>query len=191
MKQFGLALKLMLIKQGAVALFAIGSMASVHACLAPHSGFDVDLDDLIAKANTIVVVRLQSSKARRLGTEYTLKPIEVIKGTAKPSYVFLSRGSKASDNDFIGHTRKDFWTPSEQKTNGRSPWPCCVCGPDHGFREGRDYLYFPDKLGAVKSAEVIRVPKDRWLEYVRDRVAAASKAPQATGESTRASGPTR
>ena len=102
-------------------------------------------------------------------------------------YEFLSIGSKHSDNDFAQHTATEFWYRRADETPiGRSEWPCCICGPDHSFRKDREYLYFPDKLGAVRSAEVIRSKDDRWLQYVRSKVRSANPALQGTRKSTRA-----
>jgi len=130
----------------------------------------MEYDELIRKADTIVLVRLQNSIVSKENEPYpskfTLGTVEVLKGKASPTYEFLSFGSKESDYDFNGHTEKNFW----KKSIGRSEWPCCICGPDHKFLSGRVYLYFPDKLGAMKSAEVILKSNDRWLEYVRFKV---------------------
>ena len=167
---------------------SISIMMDSYACSVPKPGSLLVTDDLIAKADTIVLVRLESSNTKLFEITYLLKTVEVIKGKGEKSYAFSSHGStKVSDNDFIGHTAQDFWnTPKDNKPNARSEFPCCICGPDHGFIMGRDYLYFPDKLGAMKSAEVIHSANDRWLQYVRAKVLAANNASQGTRKNNRA-----
>jgi hypothetical protein len=168
-------------------LTAFAVLGDAVACTVPKSGYNMDMDDLISEAKTIVLVRLQSSSPERHWTKYILETVEVIKGKADPSYHFLSSGSNASDNDFVGHTAMAFWTrPADERPAGRSEWPCCICGPDHSFRTDREYLYFPDKLGAMKSAELIRDREDRWLQYVRSKVLAANPALQGTRKGSRA-----
>ncbi len=159
-------------KRSALVFFfvALWISCAAWACRVPKPGVGMDHDELISAANTIVLVRLQatstSKKDEPYFSKYTLETVEVIKGKASPFYEFMSYGSKESGSDFAGHTEKEFW----KKPIGRSGWPCCVCGPNHAFLSGRNYLYFPDKLGAMKSAEVILKGNDRWLEYVRSKV---------------------
>jgi len=140
------------------AVFTISVLLSEsRACEVPQPGHNLDTDDLIREANTIVLVRLRSTSThpeQKSWTEYTLETVKVIKGKAEPSYRFIFFGSNESDNDFAGHTAPEFWYRAvDQRPLGRSEWPCCICGPDHSFRKDRQYLYFPDKLGAMKSAE--------------------------------------
>jgi hypothetical protein len=175
-----------------LALFGLSSES--QACTVPKPGYGLNMDDLIGQARTIVLVRLRSSSEvpERMWTKYTLETVEVIKGKAEPVYEFLSLGSNDSDNDFAQHTAPEFWPRrADEEPIGRSEWPCCICGPDHSFRKDREYLYFPDKLGAERSAEVIRSKDDRWLQYVRSKVKAADRALQRARRNTRAPEPER
>ena len=124
-------------------------------------------DELVRAADTIVLVRLgsRSNLPEQRMVRYSLHPVEVIKGRAEPAYEFLSHDFENSDNDFSGHQAKEFWN----ENIGRSTLFCCICGPDHGFRAGKLYLYFPDKLGAMKSAELVADQSDEWLRYVRTK----------------------
>ena len=169
----------------AAALVTLAISGGAYACVAPQPGYGMDRDDLISAAETIVLVRLRSSisahpQERKLWghwTEYTLETVEVIKGKANSSYKFRLYYPRASDNDFAGHTAKEFW---EQRI-GRSADVDGSCYPAHTFSPGRLYLYFPDKLAAVKSAEVIYTEGDKWLGYVRSKVKmAANPALQGT-----------
>jgi hypothetical protein len=45
----------------AIAAFALAPFAACYACAVPSAGLDLDTDDLIAKADTIVLARLASS----------------------------------------------------------------------------------------------------------------------------------
>lgn len=177
-KHYFLSTKMTLTKLFVISSFALSTMMDVYACSVPKPGIDLDMDDLIGEANTIVLVKLESSNKERFGTTtHLLKTVEVIKGKGEKFYSFKSFGSKVSNNDFDGHTSPDFWSPpNANKPNSRSNFPCCLCGPDHGFRKGRNYLYFPDQLGALKSAEVVHNANDKWLQYVRAKVLAANSA---------------
>ena len=135
------------------------------ACLVPKPGYGEDHKTLIANAKTIALVRLQrQEKPSYGGVLYTLETVEVLKGKAAPTYEFRSIAAPGSVNDFDAHQASTFWDTNV----GRSEWPCCICGPDHAFDERHVYLYFPEKLGAVKSAEIVSTPGDRWLKYVRE-----------------------
>ena len=152
----------------ALVCFFLGIYGVASACSVPKDGWGLHHDKLIQRAETIVLVRLSpSTPYKRSGmTTYTLETVQAVKGNAKPSYEFTSFGSKESDYDFEGHSAKEFW----EKPIGRSEWPCCMCGPDHSFRSGRLYLYFPDKPGSMQSAEAIHSEDDQWLKYVRSKV---------------------
>lgn len=141
-------------------------------------------DDLIRSAETIVIVRLKSQRSTSTDSvdktgqpigpkRYILDTTEVLKGKARSSYEYISRGEAPdSDYDFDGHTAKAFWKDNTGRSE--SPRPCTMYGPDHSFREGRTYLYFPDRLGAMKSAEIVRDSNDSWLGYVRAKLKKAA-----------------
>lgn len=177
-KHYFLVTKMTLTKLIVLSSFALSTLMDAYACSVLKPGSNFDMDDLIAEAGTIALVRLESSNRERFGTTtHLLKTVEIIKGKGEKFYSFESFGSKVSDNDFDGHTSPDFWNrPSVNKPNSRSDFPCCLCGPDHGFRKGRNYLYFPDQLGALKSAEVVHNVNDKWLQYVRAKVLSANSA---------------
>ncbi len=152
----------------AIIVVALCAPSTAAGCMIARPGYGMDRDELIDAAHTIVLVRLLPPPATKWGrwNQFALETVEVIKGDARPAYRFDSYGSPESDDDFNAHTAKAFW----DEPVGRSLWPGGTCGPDHGFREARVYLYFPDKLGARMSAEVIRADDDRWLAYVRAKV---------------------
>jgi len=162
----------------AAVVLVLANAAVSDACVQAQPGFGLDADDLIARAEVIVLVRVDSAERELIhgyeGMRITLKVVEVIKGEGRASlsYDFVSLGSYESDDDFAGHSSLEFWHPS----NGRSEWFGGECEPRHSFRKGRHYIYFPGKLAAVKSAEVIRRADDRWLRYVRCTVLADKEA---------------
>jgi len=154
-------------------VFALVAYGHTQACMVPGRGARVHHDYVIWEAETIVLVRLKSRmqmERRPEATRYVLETVETIKGPGQALYEFVSRGSRYSGNDFGAHKASEFWA----KDQGRSEFPCCICGPDHSFREGEIYLYFPDELGSMKSAELVRDESDRWLTYVRARVKSAA-----------------
>jgi hypothetical protein len=143
---------------------AVGVTSDPLACVVPRPGAYMDRDELVHSAENIVLVRMTRRESRADGSViYTLAPVNVLKGRAEAEYRFSSFSGEGPQRDFDGHRASIFW----DKSTGRSAWPCCICGPDHTFVKGRTYLYFPDKLGAVKSAEIVDKEDDRWLKYVR------------------------
>jgi hypothetical protein len=126
---------------------------------------------LIDNAKNIYVVELASTQKAHPRIEYSLRVVEVIKGKkAKIAKIerFISHSEKHHANHFDYHRNENFW----KENLGRSPFPVGLCGPDHTFRAAELYLYFPDRLGAMKSAEIIKDKTDRWFRYVVEHVAA-------------------
>ncbi|BDX05159.1 hypothetical protein [Planctobacterium marinum] len=142
------------------------------ACSVPKNGYGFALEELIDEAKTVVIVELLTTTKKRLGYEHTLLSVDTIKGQAQDKYVFLSRSNDHESSTFSDHNDIRFWATDREI--GRSTWPCCICGPDHTFKKGYKYLYFPDLLGAVKSAEIIRNQNDRWLLFVKARLSKAT-----------------
>ncbi|MDH5445321.1 MAG: hypothetical protein OEY52_07175 [Gammaproteobacteria bacterium] len=147
-------------------LILLISFNQAFACSAPKSGFDLDKDQLIEKSKTIVLAKLKSMEKENSEIKYTLVPLKILKGN-KSEIVFRSISKKHYDNDFNFHKDGEFW----MNKVGRSEFPCCICGPDHTFRENELYLLFPDSFGAMKSGEIIKdINKDEWYKYVLKRI---------------------
>ena len=152
-----------------VALLTV--FGSALACSIPKPGGSWTADDLIKKSRTIILAVLirketdyNPESGRSLWTTYHLIPIEVLKGDPPEVIAFDSHSEQHYNRNFSDHTDADFWTDDV----GRSEWPCCICGPDHTFVGGETYLLFPDAFGAMKSAEIVNRPDDKWLVYVRE-----------------------
>ena len=90
----------------------------------------------------------------------------MIKGNISDDLVYRTHDGKHRSIHFNNHNDQEYW----EKDKGRSEFPCCLCGPIHTFAEGYKYLYFPDLLGAIKSAEIINSSEDKWYMYVKKRV---------------------
>jgi len=115
------------------------------------------------------MVEMSSVSKSEFTVTYTLNVIEVIKGVSNKQLTFLNlevNSRSYRQNDFNNHNDPDFWS----KDIGRSKFPCCICGPAHTFKKGNKYLYFPDSLGAFKSAEIIKSSDDKWYKFVKLRV---------------------
>jgi len=122
-------------------------------------------DELVENSGTIILAVLTETEiVNPVTTIYRLKPIDVLKGDSPEVFEFHSYSNQHYANDFGDHTDADFW----KENTGRSPWPCCICGPDHTFVQGETYLVFPDAFGAMKSAEIVQRPHDKWLVYVQE-----------------------
>ena len=146
-------------------LVLLVSFADASACSVPKRGIGWSADELIEHSQSIVLAVLSSKVTDDSSVITThLEVVEVIKGEALKSVVFFSFSMAHHSNGFTGHADEEFW----EENVGRSPFPCCICGPDHTFVEGETYLLFPDGFGAMKSAEIVDVPDDKWLQYVRE-----------------------
>ncbi|MDQ8201300.1 hypothetical protein QEH56_24280 [Pelagicoccus enzymogenes] len=151
----------------ATLLFTIFSTSGIP-CSEPKRGDGRDKDELIAKAEMIVLAEVvEIDPDVPYATLFYLKPTRTLKGKPPERIEFMSVSPEySSSDDFDGHTKEEFWT----QDIGRSKWPCCICGPDHVFEPGETYLLFPDSFGAMKSAELIRSEDDKWLKYVETRI---------------------
>ena len=143
---------------------------SAYACPVPKPGYGYQLGELINRSARILVVELTHIEKTSEGFIYSLKPIEVIKGKDSGLVKFYGYSSNHEGATYSDHNDEAFWFPNI----GRSDWPCCICGPDHTFAKGYQYLIFPDLFGARKSAEIIRTNDDRWYKFVKDRVKSQS-----------------
>jgi hypothetical protein len=156
---------------------------TAFACVLPEPGHSLNADQLIEEANEIFLVEFVflsegiykldasdgSDEVRFIEVPikiFTVNIVEVVKGKKRDIANYKSYGEQAINNDFDGHSQKsDFWKIGI----GRSEFPCCVCAPVHTFDSQFRYLIFPGLFGAVKSAEVIKSPKDKWYQYVKQK----------------------
>lgn len=152
-----------------LALLAMFFTLDAHACIARVYGDGYRTEELIDKAETIVLVELSNKELTGNFFKYTLTVIETLKGSAQPSYEYSSSagpyGGKHSDETFADHSLDKFW----EENVGRSP--IFLCGPIHVFGDGHQYLYFPELYRARKSAEIIRSKEDPWYQFVKERIA--------------------
>ena len=149
-----------------ISTFLFASM-NARSCRVPDKGYDWTINELIEKSGSIVIAKLSKKEEKGSAYVYTLEVLSVLKGPEINSISFQGFGyNEALSNDFDNHIDNRFW----KENVGRSDFPCCLCGPNHIFRNGEKYLVFPDAFGSMKSAEVIKNDDDRWLQYVRDRL---------------------
>jgi hypothetical protein len=144
-------------------LFTINSFA----CSVPKAGSGYPLERLIDESKNILMVQMVDVDKNDFTSSYTLKVVEVLKGVAPNKITFFGYSEKYDNNDFDSHKNLEFWA---NDNIGRSEWPCCICGPDHSFEKGVNYLYFPDLLGAIKSAEIVNTKEDKWYKFVKKRL---------------------
>ena len=161
----------------------------------PGSNFypEFSMDELIDYSSHIFIVEAERGEGilhtYRGGTleetlipvvQYNFRIIEVVKGeemeltphTVYPRHLGGQRQPTYKGSDFNQHSDPDFW----KKKIGRSDERETSCGlvALHTFKDGHRYLYFPDILWGMKSAELIRSEDDKWFQYVRERVASAA-----------------
>jgi len=147
----------------ALCIFTFNSFA----CSVPKAGYGYPMEKLIDESKNIFLVQMVNVEKDDFINTYTLKVIEVLKGTAPDKITFFNHDDSSHNNDFDNHKNLEFWVKDEI---GRSEWPCCICGPDHSFEKGVNYLYFPDLLGAIKSAEIVNSKEDKWYQFVKKRL---------------------
>ena len=148
-------------------IFCICISSPSIACMFLKNGSEYkSKDELISKSKSIVLAKLESSETKEGRVFNKLKVLEVLKGSGISEVIFISSKRKHYNNNFNGHSDGEFWIDG----TGRSQWPCCICGPDHTFIKGENYLLFPDSFGAIKSAEIIKAKSDEWYKYVKGRI---------------------
>ncbi len=135
-------------------------------CSKPKAGYGLNVDELIEQSDNIFLVELVNLEKSEYQSTYTLEVVDVIKGAEQTKLTFTGYAEKHTAEHFNNHENEVFWS----EASGRSGWPCCICGPNHTFEQGFIYLYFPDLLGAKKSAEIINNKDDKWLRYVIEKV---------------------
>jgi hypothetical protein len=140
---------------------------NAFACTVPKIGSNASMEELVDHSNNILLVELERKESIHQQIKCTLRAIEVIKGSKPEKLEFYGTSKEHEEATYSNHVNPIFWLMDI----GRSEWPCCICGPDHTFEKGFQYLYFPDLLGARKSAEIVRTKDDRWYKYVIERVA--------------------
>lgn len=139
-----------------------------YACSVPKTGIGWSKNELIDNSDVIVVAQLDEVEESDFLRKYTLIPVEGLRLRGSiVEVVFWSGSEKHYDTTFNNHKDEKFW----ENGVGRSGFPCCICGPDHTFREGEYYLLFPNAFGAWKSAEIIKnFDEDEWYKYVVNRI---------------------
>ena len=140
---------------------------NTFACSAPKNGYGYPMEKLIDESKNIFLVQMVSVDKNDFRNTYTLEVVEVLKGNTPENITFSNYGDESHNNDFDNHNNLEFWVNDDI---GRSQWPCCICGPDHSFEKGVIYLYFPDLLGAIKSAEIVKNKDDKWYKFVKKRL---------------------
>lgn len=174
-------------KLGLLVWISLGLISYANACIGPRPHFRMHYDELIDKSENIYLVSvepIEQAYFRRNNTDlhkacgekfcmHEMKVIEVIKGApaALPAVYNLKRGKV---NDFDHHSAEPFWNDWVGRSSGDFEFDC-MGAPAHFFKAGETYLFFPDFAADAKAAEVIRSDDDKWLKYVRERVAAADE----------------
>jgi len=128
----------------------------------PKSGFGFTTDELIKNADLIVLAQVADIESVQSASLYRFEVLKTLKGRVTEEIKFFGFGKDYHDNHFQEHADDMFWVEQQ----GRSEFPCCLCGPDHTFIKGENYLLFPSHFGAFKSAEIIKNKNDKWLQYV-------------------------
>jgi hypothetical protein len=145
------------------------------ACPVPRPGATFDAEELLEQAGGIYLVEVADitpAPANEGVVSGHFRIIETLRGKKAIELMFAYWSTDAyGDTDFAKHSDKAFWT-EVRGGGGRSKMVPGTCGPAHAFRTGEKYLLFPDMLGAMKSAEIVRAPDDEWLKYVRSRAKA-------------------
>jgi hypothetical protein len=158
---------------GCVVLFFVMTAAASAACPVPRPGATFDAEELLEQAGSIYLVEVADmtpAPASEGVVSGHFRIVETLRGKKARELMFAYWSTDAyGDTDYAKHSDKAFWT-EVRGGGGRSKMVAGTCGPAHVFRTGEKYLLFPDMLGAMKSAEIVRASDDEWLAYVRKNV---------------------
>ena len=155
--------------QRRIALSLLGCTAlPSFACTIVPAVAEYTKDQLIAKTNTIVLAESIGSKAGADGTRFSFRTVQALRGKRPAFFEITLRAALPNyvETDFSTHTDPDFW----KGTYGRLPWSPGSCSPSYAFEVGGQYLLFVESLGNGAAAERIRIPANKWYQYVRARV---------------------
>ena len=145
-------------------VFTILYASEALACFTPKPGNGYYFEKLISSSQVIVLVELADRRVEYDAIIYNkLKVVKVLKGKPENEYEFTSFKADFKLETFSNHADDLFW----RSNTGRSNYQGGNCGPNHIFEKGYRYLYFPDLLGAHKSAEIIETESDKWFKYVK------------------------
>jgi hypothetical protein len=160
--------------------FVVTGPFETMACQALKRGHFWSHDELIDAADVIVLATVKRVKnVDALGTTRdVLQVIESLKGKARRRYVLTGWAKSHYSTDFALHTDSAFW----QSDTGRAPFLGGMCRPAFTFRQDETYLLFPDALGSMKAAEIVRSNADKWYKYVVSRIACQKDCPIAENE---------
>lgn len=156
-------------KFACLTFFLLGSQ-SAWACYAPPREQFIGVDQLIADANDIAVVRVLSATPTDGGrVNYRFLVQQRLAGADRTYFSLVAgRGSGvAKDTSFDNHADPVFWAAGGGRLMTSSD---CRLYP--AFVVGASYLLFGEKLETHRSAEKIETMgrsfnhEDKWLKYV-------------------------
>ena len=96
----------------------------------------------------------------------TLRVIETLKGQEQ-AHIYLPASEQEgpfSHSDFNGHADARFWDDADVGRLSRTE----DCSVPHQYTVGSRYLVLTGIGAHPKSAELIVLPDDKWLQFVRD-----------------------
>ncbi|WP_432458894.1 hypothetical protein [Agarivorans sp. QJM3NY_25] len=138
------------------------------ACVANSSAYPKDLSKLVDSAENIYMVELKQAKSSTEVNSYTFQVLKSLKGSV-PAELILDVDSslKGYLNEYQSHNSIDFWVESERGSTKVD----MDCDIRPNFKLGYHYLLILKDDKTIKSYEPITTEKDRWLAYVKNRLA--------------------
>jgi hypothetical protein len=151
--------------------------AQATACHAPPALQRVEFSELVSRTKTIALAKVIGADLVEHGSavRFRFETLRTLRGKHSPFFEMVGRSVEHEDQatTFSHHFEQDFW----DRHGGRSPNSGdCEIYPT--FAVGSIYLVFRDKPYHYASFERIvsyngdERTKDKWLQYVEQRVAA-------------------
>ncbi len=148
-------------------LYALSPIA--YACMIPAPGYQWTGEDLAQHSRQIVLAEVNRKNSDDMFAVYEVHIKEIIRAKDRinnQELIYHYFVNTHSEQTFNNHNDEIFWQENIGRTKCEKG---CFCGVNHVFKKGTTYLLFLDKLGALKSAEIIKNRKhDKWLKYVKN-----------------------
>lgn len=154
--------------------FALSYLCVIEVCMgiASDPALVCNADQLIDRSWNIVLARVVSARVSGGNgcgaVKYEFAVIEALRGNQKENFFIKGRKMHNLDefSSFANHTENLFWSGSVGRMTVEEDTSIVP-----SFSVGWTYLVFLDRPYHVKAFEEVSAESDKWLLYVRERIA--------------------
>ena len=141
------------------------------ACIAPPDHFNRGHASLVKEAKGIVIAQARAYKNEAQKCELVVT--QVLKGNASEHLPLTCHIAKSGDwvTSFHGHTEQSFWNSATGRRGVESD--CTLQSPT--YQVGKSYVILLGIEPDTKQLEEISGPNDKWLLFIRERLARTKK----------------